>query len=66
MTLTLLLFLTVPQTAACLDISFTASFLALSCFCEMLQDLGYDHLPILLAISLSPPCPNEHPLLFTF
>ena len=33
----------------------------------MLQDLGSDHLPILLSISISPVfCPNERPLSFNF
>ena len=35
------------------DISFAPSSLALSCSWEVLQDLGSDHLPILLSISLS-------------
>ena len=36
------------------DISFAPSSLALSCSWEMLQDLGSDHLPILLTVALSP------------
>ena len=33
----------------------------------MLQDLGSDHLPILLSVPLSPAyCTNEHPLSFNF
>ena len=36
------------------DISFAPSTLALSCSWEVLQDLGSDHLPILLSIPLSP------------
>ena len=36
------------------DISFALSSLALSCFWEVLQDLGSDHLPILLFVPLSP------------
>ena len=36
------------------DISFAPSSLALSCSWEVLQDLGSDHLPILLSIPLSP------------
>ena len=49
------------------DISFTPSSLALSCSWEVLQDLGSDHLPILLSIPLSPAyCPNEHPPSFNF
>ena len=33
------------------DFSFVSSFLALICSWEMLQDLGFDHLPILLTVS---------------
>ena len=34
---------------------------------EVLQDLGYDHLPIFLSVPLSPAyCPNEHPPSFNF
>ena len=45
------------------DISFAPSTLALSCSWEVLQDLGSDHLPILLSVSLSPVFrPNERPL----
>ena len=36
------------------DISFAPFSLALSCSWEVLQDLGSDHLPILLSIPLSP------------
>ena len=35
------------------DISFAPSSLALSCSWEVLQDLGSDHLPILLSVPLS-------------
>ena len=43
-----------------LDISFAPSSLALSCYWEVLQDLGSDHLPILLSIPISPAYhPNE-------
>ena len=49
------------------DISFAPSSLALSCSWEVLQDLGSDHLPILLSIPLSPVFrPNERPLSFNF
>ena len=49
------------------DISFAPSTLALSCSWEVLQDLGSDHLPILLSIPLSPVYrPNEHPPSFNF
>ena len=49
------------------DISFAPSTLALSCSWEVLQDLGSDHLPILLFIPLSPVFhPNEHPPSFNF
>ena len=45
------------------DISFAPSSLALSCSWELLQDLGSDHLPILLSVPLSPVFrPNELPL----
>ena len=36
------------------DISFASSSSALSCFWEVLQDLGSDYLPILLTVFLSP------------
>ena len=36
-----------------LDISFAPFSLVLSCSCEVLQDLGSDHLPILLSVLLS-------------
>ena len=49
------------------DISFAPSSLAFSCSWEMLQDLGSDHLPILLSVPLSPVFrPNERPLPSTF
>ena len=49
------------------DISFAPSSLVLSCSWEVLQDLGSDHLPILLSIPLSPVFhPNEHPPSFNF
>ena len=49
------------------DISFAPSTLAFSCSWEVLQDLGSDHLPILLSIPLSPVfCPNERPPSFDF
>ena len=49
------------------DISFAPSSLALSCSWEVLQDLGSDHLPILLSILLSPVFrPNERPPSFNF
>ena len=49
------------------DISFALSSLALSCSWEVLQDLGSDHLPILLSIPLSPVFrPNERPPSFNF
>ena len=42
------------------DISFAPSSLALSCSWEVLQDLGFNHLPILLSIPLSLAfCPNK-------
>ena len=61
-----------PDTATLLhrsspDISFAPSTLALSCSWEVLQDLGSDHLPILLSIPLSPVFrPNERPPSFNF
>ena len=49
------------------DISFAPSTLALSCSWEVLQNLGSDHLPILLSIPLSPVFrPNERPPSFSF
>ena len=49
------------------DISFAPSSLALSCSWEVLQDLGSDHLPILLSIPLSSVFrPNERPPSFNF
>ena len=50
-----------------LDISFAPSSLALSCYWEVLQDLGSDHLPILLSIPISPAYhPNERLPSFNF
>ena len=44
------------------DIFFTPFFLAFSCSREVLQNLGSDHLPILLSVPLSPVFrPNERP-----
>ena len=49
------------------DISFAPSTLAFSCSWEVLQNLGSDHLPILLSIPLSPVFrPNERPPSFNF
>ena len=49
------------------DISFAHCTLAFSCSWEVLQDLGSDHLPILLSIPLSPVFhPNERPPSFNF
>ena len=49
------------------DISFALSSLALSCSREMLQDLGSDHLPVLLSVPLSPVLrPNERSPSFNF
>ena len=49
------------------DNSFAPSSLALSCTWEVLQDLGSDHLPILISVLLSPAYrPNERPLPSTF
>ena len=49
------------------DISFAPSSLALSCWWEVLQDLGSDHLPILLLVLLSLFFrPNKHPPSFNF
>ena len=49
------------------DISFVPSTLAFSCSWEVLQDLGSDHLPILLSITLSPVFRrNERPPSFNF
>ena len=49
------------------DISFAPSSLALSCSWEVLQDLGSDHLPVLLSVPLSPVFrPNECPPSFNF
>ena len=48
-------------------IFFAPSSLSLSCFLEVLQNLGSDHLPILLSVPLSPVCrPNERPPSFNF
>ena len=50
-----------------LDISFAPSSFALSCSWEMLQDLGSDHLPILVTVPLSPVFRlNERPPSFNF
>ena len=49
------------------DISFAPSTLAFSCSWEVLQDLGSDHLPILLSVPHSPVFhPNERPPSFNF
>ena len=49
------------------DIAFASSSLALSCSWEMLQDLGSDHLPILLSVPLSAVFrSNEPPPSFNF
>ena len=49
------------------DISFAPFSLALSSSWEVLQDLGSDHLPILLSVFLSPVYrPNERPPSFNF
>ena len=49
------------------DISFAPSSIALSCSWKVLQDLGSNHLPILLSVPLSPAyCPNERPPSFNF
>ena len=49
------------------DISFAPSSLALSCSWEVLEDLGSDHLPILLSIPLPLVFrPNEHSPSFDF
>ena len=49
------------------DDSFAPSTLAFSCSWEVLQDLGSDHLPILLSDPLSPVFrPNERPPSFNF
>ena len=49
------------------DISFAPSSLTISCSWEVLQDLGFDHLPILLSVPLSPVFrPNERPPSFNF
>ena len=48
-------------------ISFAPSALAFSCSWEVLEDLGPDHLPILLCVPLSPIFhPNERPPSFNF
>ena len=48
-------------------ISFAPSTLAFSCSWEVLQDLGSDHLPILLSALLSPVfCSSERPPSFNF
>ena len=49
------------------DISFAPSTFAFSCSWEVLQDLGCDHLPILLSVPLSPVFrPNARPPSFNF
>ena len=49
------------------EISFAPSTLALSCSWEVLQDLGSDHLPILISAPLSPVYrSNERPPSFNF
>ena len=49
------------------DISFAPSSLAFFCSWEVLQDLGSDHLPIVLSVPLSPVfLPNERPPSFNF
>ena len=49
------------------DISFAPSSLTLYCSSEVFQDLGSDHLPILLSIYLSPVFrPNKRPPSFNF
>ena len=49
------------------DISFAPFSLPFSCSWEVLQDLGSDHQPILLSLSLSPVFrPNERPPSFNF
>ena len=49
------------------DIFFAPSSLTLSCSWEVIQDLGADHLPILLTVPLSLLFrPNERPLSFNF
>ena len=49
------------------EIFCASSTQALSCFWEVLQHLGSDHLPILLSVPLSPVIsPNERPLFSTF
>ena len=49
------------------DISFAPSSLGLSCSWEVLQDLGFDHLPILVTVPLSLIFrPNKHPPLFNY
>ena len=49
------------------DISFAPNSLAFSCSWEVIQDLGFDHLPVLLSVLLSPVFrPNERPPSFNF
>ena len=49
------------------EISFAISPFALSCSWEVFQDLGSDHLPILLSVPLSPVfCPHKRPPTFNF
>ena len=61
MTLTYLLFFTAPL------LTFSLHPFALSCSWEVLQDLGSNHLPILLTIFLSQVfCPNKRSPSFNF
>ena len=49
------------------DISLAPSSLAFTCFWEVFQDLGSDHLPILLTVHLFPLFhPDERPSLYNF
>ena len=59
--------LSLPCSRSSPDISFAPSFLSLSYSWEMLQDLGSNHLPILLSVPLSLVFrPSERPLSFNF
>ena len=56
-----------PFSIAPSDICYAPSPLAISCSWEVFQDLGSDHLPILLSVPLSPVFrPNERPPSFNF
>ena len=56
-----------PGSCSSPDISFAPSSFALSCFWEVLQDLGSDHLSILLSGPFSPANrPNNSPSSFNF